>query len=115
MSIKKKIVVMCIVGIIVLGIIFGIVDFIRIKNNVYPIFCIKLEDQQRFTETWWGLGYKLERELPVKGNKLLSNSIDLKFGLWIYTSEIKVKEKEIKEDEEEVDLKAVLAMDQTVR
>ncbi len=98
---KKILIPLIIAGfIIIIGIIFGTVDYFRIKNDKYPIFCIKTENRQEFTETWWGLGYKIQRELTVETGKSMRESTNLRFGLWLYTRKVKF---EVKKQNQEVE------------
>ena len=97
----KKIlkVVVGILGIIVvLGIVFFMVDYNRVKNQEKPIFCIKDPAgaiMDGGTIEYFGLGYK------VIDFHIIAGFDDIKIGTWFmdyndFEEEIKAYEKNIK-------------------
>jgi hypothetical protein len=74
--------------IICLGITFGIIDYNRVLNDKYPLFCVKTHDEKYFNETCLGLGYKMHRKISVSPTQPLSQSDLLEFGFWIYVWKI---------------------------
>ncbi|MFR5765312.1 MAG: DUF3221 domain-containing protein [Clostridia bacterium] len=85
---------------IILGLIFFIVDYNRVKNNERPIFCIHnpagaMNDGG--TVEFFGLGYK------VIDFRTLAGFDDIKIGTWFmdyndFNEEMKVYEKKIEEE-----------------
>lgn len=84
----KKIKKTIIIGIIVL--LFSIfictfwTDYNRVKHNEEPLFMIRLgENNSKYT--YLGFGYKMIRTTAISPFEPLSNSINIKFGFWIFT------------------------------
>lgn len=85
---------------IILGLIFFVVDYNRVKNNERPIFCIHnpagaMNDGG--TVEFFGLGYK------VIDFRTLAGFDDIKIGTWFmdyndFNEEMKVYEKKIEEE-----------------
>ena len=74
-----KIICMCLIVIVIAGIIFFIVDYNRVKNNLRPVFCIEnpvnaVKDGG--TVEFLGLGYKVIDFHTVAGFD------DIKIGTW---------------------------------
>ncbi len=73
--------------IIVLGIIFFTIDYVRIKQNKMPVFCINpITYRDGGTKEFYGLGYKV-----IAFNKMLAFDTqisemnyykDIKIGTW---------------------------------
>ena len=85
---------------IILGLIFFIVDYNRVKNNERPIFCIHNRAgaiNDGGTVEFFGLGYK------VIDFRTLAVFDDIKIGTWFmdyndFNEEMKVYEKKIEEE-----------------
>ena len=85
---------------IILGLIFFVVDYNRVKNNERPIFCIHnpagaMNDGG--TVEFFGLGYK------VIDFRTLAGFDDIKIGTWFmdyndFNEEMKVYEKKFEEN-----------------
>ena len=72
-----KVVGLILVILIILGIIFFIIDYSRVKNNETPLFCIlKDEANDGGTKIYLGLGYK------VIDFHTLAGYDDIKIGSW---------------------------------
>ena len=89
----KKIKKTIIIGIIVL--LFSIfictfwTDYNRVKHNEEPLFMIRLgENNSKYT--YLGFGYKMIRTTAISPFEPLSNSINIKFGFWIFTWDVEV-------------------------
>ncbi|MBR1386102.1 MAG: helix-turn-helix transcriptional regulator [Bacilli bacterium] len=89
----KKIKKAIIIGIIVL--LFSIfictfwTDYNRVKHNEEPLFMIRLgENNSKYT--YLGFGYKMIRTTAISPFEPLSNSINIKFGFWIFTWDVEV-------------------------
>ena len=93
-----KVVGLILVILIILGIIFFIIDYSRVKNNETPLFCIlKDEANDGGTKIYLGLGYK------VIDFHTLAGYDDIKIGSWFmdYNDfEEEMKEYEMKFEEE---------------
>ena len=85
----KKIIFLTVFFLMLLGAIFGIIDYGRVKNNEMPLFTIKVPhsySQQKIN--YIGLGYRLQRSIGVSPKEPLSHNLHVKFGLWLYTWKI---------------------------
>ena len=93
-----KVVGLILVILIILGIIFFIIDYSRVKNNETPLFCIlKDEANDGGTKIYLGLGYK------VIDFHTLAEYDDIKIGSWFmdyndFEEEMKEYEKEFEEE-----------------
>ena len=93
-----KVVGLILVILIILGIIFFIIDYSRVKNNETPLFCIlKDEANDGGTKIYLGLGYK------VIDFHTLAGYDDIKIGSWFmdyndFEEEMKEYEKEFEEE-----------------
>ena len=88
-----KVVGLILVILIILGIIFFIIDYSRVKNNETPLFCIlKDEANDGGTKIYLGLGYK------VIDFHTLAEYDDIKIGSWFM--DYNDFEEEMKEYEE---------------
>lgn len=83
---KRNKIILCIVlGIIILGTIFGIVDYSRIRNGEKPLFMVKQYDKNGVQINYYGLGYKASGTLVYSTEYQISS---VRFGLWFYSWEI---------------------------
>ena len=55
----KKVITYIIVTIFIMAILFGSIDFVRIKNFSMPYFCIKLKQDYGMNGKYIGLGYSI--------------------------------------------------------
>ena len=64
-------------------------DYNRVKHNEEPLFMIRLgENNGKYT--YLGFGYKMIRTPAISPFEPLSNSINIKFGFWIFTWDVEV-------------------------
>ena len=64
-------------------------DYNRVKHNEEPLFMIRLgENNSKYT--YLGFGYKMIRTTAISPFEPLSNSINIKFGFWIFTWDVEV-------------------------
>lgn len=97
---KRLMIISSVLGIvIILGLIFFIVDYNRVKNNETPIFCIKnaARINDGGTVEYLGLGYKVIDFHTIAGFD------DIKIGSWFmeyndFNEEIQKYEKEFEEE-----------------
>lgn len=107
---KTKIKLIILLSIITSGIIFGIIDYERINNDKYPLFCLKIHDETYLKENCVGLGYNITRYISTQPLENLSQDTSVKFKIWFLKSkEIKYEIEEIEQEEikEEVEKIAV--------
>lgn len=74
-----RIICVCLIVIVIAGIIFFIVDYNRVKNNLRPVFCIEnpiTAVKDGGTVEFLGLGYKVIDFHTVAGFD------DIKIGTW---------------------------------
>lgn len=68
---------------IILGIVFGTIDYDRVNNDMKPLFCINKIDRPHSNETCWGIGYKVQRDIDISYySEPLRRQNSIKFGLW---------------------------------
>lgn len=87
---RVKILLFGIASIILLGTIFGIIDYNRVINNQKPLFMVSLRNRQD-PLNYIGLGYRMERFTGVSHKQPLSNDSWVKLGTWIYVKKIEIK------------------------
>lgn len=83
-----KVTLIIIVIILLFGIITGVVDYGRTKDNKPPIFTVKLSDGKTGKITYLGIGYKVVGYWGVSINEPFEQNISLKFGSWFMKFEI---------------------------
>ena len=89
----KKIKKTIIIGIIVL--LFSIfictfwIDYNRVRRNEDPIFMIMV-NEDKDTYTYIGFGYKMIKKAAISPFEPLDHSINIKFGFWVFTWDLKV-------------------------
>lgn len=74
-----RIICVCLIVIVIVGIIFFIVDYNRVKNNLRPVFCIEnlvSAVKDGGTVEFLGLGYKVIDFHTIAGFD------DIKIGTW---------------------------------
>ncbi len=64
---RTKIILTVIASIVLLGIIFGTTDYIRVKNNKLPIFTIHVSQDSNW-EKYYGLGYVVVKNDDCRGD-----------------------------------------------
>ena len=107
---KTKIEIIIIMLLLISGIIFGVVDYERINNDKYPLFCLKIHDETYLKENCLGLGYNITRYISVQPLENLSQDTSVNFKIWfLKAKEIQYETKEIEQEEikEEVEKIAV--------
>ena len=85
---RTKIIFILIISIVILGVVFGIVDYNKIKNNMTPVFCVVILDRPNNNQTCWGLGYKVQRQFVVSSDQPFGKT--QKFALW-FAKKLKFK------------------------
>ncbi|MDD4718641.1 MAG: hypothetical protein PHY00_02360 [Bacilli bacterium] len=61
----KKLIIIIITSIIILGVGFGIIDYMRTKDDKLPLFALKLSEwksesgETKVADNYYGLGYKI--------------------------------------------------------
>ncbi len=89
----KKIKRIIIIGIIVLLFIVFVwtfwTDYNRVKHNEHPLFMIRISEKGNYY-TYLGFGYKMKKEVSISPYEPLSNSINIKFGFWLFTWDVEV-------------------------
>ena len=87
---KKKLVFGIIFIIMTLAIIFGTIDYNRIKYGDDPIFMIRVTPSKETIHHYIGFGYRAERKVGVSPYQPFVNSDYVRFGTWLFTKEIKI-------------------------
>lgn len=85
-----KVLLVIFLSIIILGILFGIIDYNRIKSGEMPIFVIAEHDKSGPEINYYGLGYKVVRNPGVSHKEQIYIDNYVKFGLWFYTWKIEM-------------------------
>lgn len=107
---KTKIELIILLSIIVSAVTFGIIDYERINNDKYPLFCLKIHDEAYLKENCLGLGYNITRYISSQPLEKLSEDTSVNFKIWFLKSEeIKYRTEELEQVEvkEEVEKIAV--------
>ena len=93
---KKKIIILGIITIILIttSIITKFKDSARVRNNMEPIYTIKIVSYDGSKVTYWGLGYKVIRYPSISPNEPFKNNVGAKFGNWFMKYPIDKIEKE---------------------
>ena len=87
---KKKIIIILISFIVLLGIIFGITDYNKIKYGENPNFMIRITDGSKQVQYYIGLGYMMERKVGVSYKEPLISDIYVRFGILFFTWDVDV-------------------------
>ncbi len=72
----------------VLGIMTSYYDGARVRNNMEPIYTIKIISYNGEKITYWGLGYKVIRYVGVSPYEPFKNNIGVKYGSWFMHYEL---------------------------
>ncbi len=81
----RKIIIIGLVVLILLGFITGSVDYHLISRNKKPIFVIAELDKGGPEIEYYGLNYKIVRRPGVSYKDDLKHDIYVKFGFWFHT------------------------------
>ncbi len=87
---KKKLVFGIIFIIMTLAIVFGTIDYNRIKYGYDPIFMIRVTSSKETIHHYIGLGYRVERKVGLSPYQPFVNSDYVRFGTWLFTKEMKI-------------------------
>ena len=89
----KKIKRIIIISLVVLFFIVFVwtfwIDYNRVKHNEHPLFMIRISEKGNYY-TYLGFGYKMKKEVSISPYEPLSNSINVKFGFWLFTWDVEV-------------------------
>lgn len=89
---KKKLSLIILATIILLSMIFGVVDYYKIKNGKMPIFVVEQIDKSGPDISYYGIFYKIVRSPGVSYKQDIKHDNYVKFGSWFYTKEITMKQ-----------------------
>mgnify|MGYP004535150511 FL=1 len=64
-------------------------DYNRVKHNEHPLFMIRISEKGNYYK-YLGFGYKMKKEVSISPYEPLSNSINVKFGFWLFTWDVEV-------------------------
>ena len=88
---QKRIFIYVIIFIITsLSLIFGVVDYNRIKYGYDPIFMLRITSSKNTIHHYLGLGYRVERKVGISPFQPFKNSDYVRFGTWLFTRELKI-------------------------
>lgn len=73
-----------------LSLIFGMVDYKRIRYGSDPLFMIRVTSGEKSVHHYIGLGYRVERKVGVSYSQPFANSEYVRFGTWFFTKEMKI-------------------------
>lgn len=79
----------CILFVLIIGIVTGGIDYIRMTNGEVPIFNIDSYDSQKRTQTYNGMLYQASRKVRSSIDEPLTESNNMKFNI-IYKYSIKI-------------------------
>ncbi len=86
----KKIIIICIVTFVSLLFITTFsIDYSRVNKNLEPLFMVRVSEKGN-KYTYLGFGYKMIKDVAISPYEPLDHSISIKFGLWIFTWDVKV-------------------------
>lgn len=85
----KKIFKYFILFIVLIAIIFGVVDYRRVRKGDLPLFMIRVSNEHDTYQNYVGLGYLLKRKVNVSYREPFYLDDDIRFGLWFLTWELK--------------------------
>ena len=89
----KKIKRIIIISLVVLFFIVFVwtfwIDYNRVKHNEHPLFMIRISEKGNYY-TYLGFGYKMKKAVSISPYEPLSNSINVKFGFWLFTWDVEV-------------------------
>ena len=85
----KKILKYVILFIILSAIIFGIIDYRRVRKGDLPLFMIRISDNNDTYQNYVGIGYLLKRKVNVSYREPMYLDDEIRFGLLFVTWELK--------------------------
>ena len=86
----KRIIIISVVAFLLLFFIYTFwTDYNRVRHNENPLFMIPIRENGN-NYTYLGFGYKMKKEVSISPNEPLSNSINIKFGFWLFTWDVEV-------------------------
>ncbi len=80
--------------IVVLGIITGIIDYVRLNSNKLPLFAIKSYDSKKNKQTFRGIFYKAQRVVYASVNEDIVDSTDVSYIFLIFKLDINIPKEE---------------------
>ena len=87
---KKKNIWLVIFVLLIISIILGTIDYTRIKYGEDPIFMIRITNGDKQIHHYIGFGYRVERKVGVSYHQPFVNSEYVRFGPWIFTSNVDI-------------------------
>ena len=87
---KKKIII-CLGFIVILGVVFGVIDYNRINNLKDPLFMVRVTTGDGSIQHYIGIGYRMKREVGLSYTEPYYMDNEIRFGLWFYTWELDFK------------------------
>ncbi len=94
---KHKKLILFIIVLIIVFISCSNYDYNRIKADKKPLFAIRVYKEYSPTETWWGLGYKIEREFREDPTETFSHSKKVKFYSLFINRDVTVEKEDVNE------------------
>ena len=82
---NRKMILIGLITLILLGFITGSIDYHQIINNNKPIFAIAKINEKEPEITYYGLNYKIIRRPIFSYKDDLRHDVYVKFGFWFYT------------------------------
>lgn len=87
---KKKNIWIIVFVLIIISFILGTIDYKRIKYGEDPLFMLRITDGSKKIHHYLGFGYRVERKVDVSHNQPFVNSVYVRFGTWLFTTEINI-------------------------
>ena len=87
---KKKNIWLVTFVLLIISIILGTIDYTRIKYGEDPIFMIRITNGDKQIHHYIGFGYRVERKVGVSYHQPFVNSEYVRFGPWIFTSNVDI-------------------------
>lgn len=87
---KKKNIWLVVFVLLIISIILGTIDYTRIKYGEDPIFMIRITKGDKQIHHYLGFGYRVERKVGVSYHQPFVNSEYVRFGPWIFTSNVDI-------------------------
>lgn len=87
---KKKNIWIFVFVLIIISFILGTIDYTRIKYGEDPLFMIRITSGEKQVLHYIGFGYRVERKVGVSYHQPFVNSEYVRFGPWLFTSNIDI-------------------------
>lgn len=87
---KKKIGLFILLFIIMSGIVFGFIDYQRVKENKLPNFMVSIYNSRTKKQSYIGIGYMMQRTVTDVSMEAPASSSNLKFGPWFLLSNLEI-------------------------